>query len=118
MPPNRAFAIGTAVLLTGVLVLLTVRADSPLLLIWTYALLLGLGGAAWLPTLSMLASTIFGLRFYGAVFGALSLAQSMGTSSGPLFSGFVHDVTESYAGAFTTATVLLAVVIQVGAQAV
>ena len=111
MLPNRAFAIGTAVLLAGVLVLLTVRADSPLVLIWTYALLLGLGAGAWLPTLSMLASTSFGLRFYGAVFGALNLGLSLGTASGPLFSGMMHDATDSYLTTFTIFAVLLAIAI-------
>ena len=97
--------------MSDVLLLLTVRADSPLAVIWIYALLLGLGVGAWLPTLSMLGSTNFGLLYYGAVFGALNLAQSMGTSTGPLFSGLVHDVTGSYVGAFTTAAVLLAIAI-------
>ncbi len=113
MRPNRAFAIGTAVLLAGVLVLLTVRADSPLVLIWTYALLLGLGSGAWLPTLSMLVSSTFGLRFYGTVFGALNLCLSLGTASGPLFSGMMHDATDSYLATFTIFAVLLAVAIPV-----
>jgi sugar phosphate permease len=111
--PNHACAIGIALQLAGVLLLLTVRADSPLVLIWACALLLGLGVGAWLPTLSMLASTSFGLLFYGAVFGALNLAQSLGTATGPLFSGMMHDATGSYVGAFTTAAVLLAIAIPV-----
>ena len=111
MRANHVCAIGIALQLAGVLLLLSVRADSSVLLIWAYALLLGLGVGAWLPTLSMLGSTHFGLLFYGAVFGALNLAQSMGTSTGPLFSGLVHDVTGSYVGAFTTAAVLLAIAI-------
>ena len=111
IPAHRACAIGIGLQLTGILLLLTIRADSHLALIWTYALLLGLGVGAWLPTLSMLASTNFGLLFYGAVFGALNLAQSVGTATGPLFAGLMHDVTGSYIGAFTTAAVLLAIAI-------
>ena len=63
------------------------------------------------PTLSMLGSTHFGLLYYGAVFGALNLAQSMGTSTGPLFSGLVHDAVGLYVGAFTAAAVLLVIAI-------
>ncbi|MBN1151792.1 MAG: MFS transporter [Dehalococcoidia bacterium] len=107
--PNLACAIGIGMQFMAVLMLLTVRADSPLILIWAYALLLGLGVGAWLPTLSMLASTSFGLLFYGAVFGALNLCQSLGTAAGPLFAGTMHDVTGSYQGAFITAAVLLAI---------
>ena len=89
--------------LTAVLMLLaTVRPDSPIIVIWAYAILLGLGVGAWLPTLSMLASTSFGLLFYGAVFGALNLCQSLGTAAGPLVAGTVHDVTGTYYWAFVT----------------
>ena len=63
---NYAFAIGVGLWLAGVLVLLTVRADSPQMVIWAYASLVGLGSGAWLPTLSMLASSRFGLLHYGA----------------------------------------------------
>ena len=111
MPPNHAFVIGAAFLLAGVLVLLTVHASSPLALIWAYALLLGLGAGAWLPTLSMLASTRFGLLHYGAVFGALNLCLSLGTASGPLFAGLMHDATDSYLAAFTIFAGLLAIAI-------
>lgn len=110
MRANRACAIGIALQLAGVLLLLTVHSNSPFVAVWFYALLLGLGVGAWLPTLSMLASSHFGLLFYGAVFGALNLAQSIGTATGPLFSGMVQDATGSYVAAFTTAAVLLAVV--------
>lgn len=111
MPATRAFALGAALLLAGVLVIFTVRADSPLVLIWIYALLFGLGAGAWLPTLSVLASVNFGLLFYGAVFGALNMAQSMGTATGPLFAGLMHDATGSYITAFTIAAALLALAI-------
>jgi len=106
---NLACAIGIGMQLAAVLMLLTLRADSPLIVIWAYALLLGLGVGAWLPTLSLLTSTSFGLLFYGAVFGALNLCQSLGTAAGPLFAGAVHDVTGSYHGAFITAAILLAI---------
>ena len=108
---NHACAIGIAMQLVAVLLLLTVCADSPLVLIWAYTMLLGLGVGAWLPTLSMLSSTNFGLLFYGAVFGALNLAQSMGTATGPLFAGMMHDATGSYLGSFTTAAILLVIAI-------
>jgi MFS family permease len=108
---NRACAIGIALQLASVLLLLTVRPDSPVAAVWTYALVLGLGVGAWLPTLSMLASTQFGLLYYGAVFGALNMAQSTGTATGPLFTGMWYDAMGSYVGAFTIAAVLLTIAI-------
>ena len=113
MAPNHAFVIGTVFLLAGVLILLTVNADSPLIIIWMYALLLGLGVGAWLPTLSMLASTRFGLLHYGSVFGALNLCLSLGTALGPLFAGMMHDATDSYLATFTIFAGLLAIAIPI-----
>jgi len=111
MPANRAFAIGLGLWLSGVLVLLTVRADSPQIVIWTYATLVGFGSGAWLPTLSMLAGSRFGLRHYGAVLGALSICMSTGVASGPLFSGVMHDATGSYFAVFVICAGLLLVAI-------
>ncbi|MBN1856809.1 MAG: MFS transporter [Dehalococcoidia bacterium] len=104
---NHVFAIGAALLLSGILLLLTVRANSPFALLWTYAALLGLGAGVWLPTLSMLASTHFGLRHYGAVLGALNICMSLGLSFGPLFAGFMYDSTGSYVSSFSIFAILL-----------
>ncbi|MFC2009245.1 hypothetical protein ACFLUT_04240, partial [Chloroflexota bacterium] len=79
----------------------------PQMVIWTYASLVGLGSGAWLPTLSMLTSSRFGLLHYGAVLGALSICMSMGVSAGPLFSGLMHDATGSYLATFTICAGLL-----------
>jgi len=102
MQPRHAWAIGQAMMAGSVLMLLSIRADSSIALIWGYALLAGFGMGSWLPTLSMLASTNFGLAFYGAIFGALNLAQSIGTATGPFFAGLVYDATGAYYWAFVT----------------
>jgi MFS family permease len=107
MPANQAFAIGVALWLAGVLVLLTVHADSPQMVVWAYASLVGFGSGAWLPTLSMLAGSRFGLLHYGAVLGALSICMSMGVAGGPLFSGLMHDAIGSYFVAFVIFAALL-----------
>ncbi len=106
MQPKHVWALGQVVLASSVLILLSIRGESPTTLIWAYSLLLGLGGGAWLPTLSTLASTSFGMAFYGAVFGALNLAQSVGTATGPFFAGLMYDATDTYYWAFVTFGVL------------
>jgi len=108
MQPNYAFAIGAGLLLAGALVLLTVQSSSPVVMIWAYALLLGIGAGAWLPTLSTLASSRFGVLHYGAVFGAIHLWLSLGTAVGPFFSGVMYDALGSYRAAFIIFAVLLA----------
>ena len=72
------------------------------MLIWLWAVLLGFGEGAWLPTLSLLSSTSFGLPAYGAIFGALNLTANTGTATGPLFAGLLYDATGTYHWVFVT----------------
>jgi MFS family permease len=111
VPPKRASALGLGLQLGGVLVLLTIRSDSPVALIWAYALLLGFGVGSWLPTMSTLVSSTFGLAYYGSVFGVIAFLESAGTSMGPLFAGFMFDATGTYYHAFVTFALLYAVAI-------
>ena len=111
IPANRVCAIGIALQLAGTIFLISVQEGSSPLLVWSYALLLGLGVGAWLPTLSMMSSINFGLLFYGTVFGSLNLLNSTGTATGPLFSGLAYDLTGSYSGAFIICAVLMAIAI-------
>jgi MFS family permease len=109
MQPNRVWAIGLSLQTASALVLLTISADSSPMLVWLWAVLLGLGSGAWLPTLSMLGSTNFGLLAYGAIFGALNLAQSAGAATGPFFAGLMYDATGTYHWVFVTFALLYAV---------
>ncbi len=111
IPAKRASALGLTLQLGGVLVLLSIRADSPLALIWAYALLLGFGLGSWLPTMSMLVSTTFGLAYYGSIFGVISFLESAGTSIGPLFAGLVFDAIGTYYPTFVTFAILYAIAI-------
>jgi MFS family permease len=111
IPPKRASAIGLTLQLGGILVLLTIRADSSQALIWAYALLLGFGVGSWLPTMSMLISRTFGLAYYGSVFGVIAFLESAGTALGPLFAGLMYDATGTYYHAFVTFALLYAVAI-------
>ncbi len=111
VPPKRATALGLGLQLAGVLVLLSIRADSPLVLIWVYALLLGFGIGSWFPTMSVLVSSNFGLAYYGSVFGVIAFLESTGTSLGPLFAGLLFDATGTYYYAFVTFAVLYMVAI-------
>ncbi len=98
--PRWASAIGLSLQCAAVLILLQLRPDSSMALIWAYALLMGFGAGSWLPTMSMLVSRSFGLAFYGSVFGVINLAQSVGTATGPLVAGVMYDNMGTYRWAF------------------
>lgn len=108
IPPKYVCAIGISLQIGGITMLINVQSASPSTLIWLYAILMGLGAGSWLPTMSMLTSTSFGLAYYGAIFGMVSLAQNIGVAAGPLMAGFMYDITNTYHWAFTIFLILFA----------
>ena len=106
-----ACAISFVLLAAGTIILMSVRPASPLSVVWLYAIILGLGAGGWLPTMSMMVNTNFGLTSYGAIFGMISLAQAVGGALGPLFGGYMYDTMNTYQWAFTIFLALYAVAI-------
>ncbi len=105
---KAAGAIGMALQCAGVVVMLTVTAASPAIVVWTYSILLGLGAGSWLPIVSMLTSGSFGLRYYGSIYGLISLMLNIGTAAGPLVAGLMFDAMGTYRSAFMVCAVLCA----------
>ncbi len=95
-----ACSIGLGLQLAGTIILMNVRPASPTAVIWLYTIVIGLGIGNWLPTMSMLISTNFGLTAYGIIFGMISLVQSAGCATGPLMAGYMYDTMGSYHWAF------------------
>ncbi len=108
---TRACALSLVLLATGTLMLMFIEPGSPLVLIWLYSIVLGLGAGGWLPTMSILVNINFGLLSYGAIFGMVSLAQGIGGALGPFFAGFLYDTMTTYRWAFTIFLVLFGVAI-------
>ena len=106
-----ACAISLGFLAVGTILSLQVGPASSLAFIWLYAIVLGLGGGGWLPTMSMLVNNNFGLAYYGAVFGVVTLVQSTGGAFGPLFVGLLYDAMGTYYWAFIICLALYAIAI-------
>jgi len=66
MPVKFVYITGLFLMVLGVLVLINIEAGSPVWMVWLYAILFGFGAGSWMPTMSMLTSTTFGLASYGA----------------------------------------------------
>lgn len=111
IPPKYACAIGLCLQLVAILMLMNVGPASPMAMVWLYALTLGFSVGSWLPTMSMLVSTSFGLACYGAIFGAVNFIQNMGTGSGPLMAGYLYDSMHTYHWAFVIFAALYAIAI-------
>ena len=102
-----ASVIGISLLAVSIVILINIEASSPAWLIWMYSTILGLGIGSWMPTMSMLASTNFGLVAYGTIFGTLSFFLSIGAAIGPILSGYLYDRTNTYQWAFTIIVILV-----------
>ncbi|MFC1980856.1 MFS transporter [Chloroflexota bacterium] len=100
IPPKYACAIGLGFQLGGIMILINIEPTSPSAIIWLYAIMAGLGSGSWLPTMSMLTSTSFGLASYGAIFGIVSLFQCTGSATGPFMAGYLYDIMKTYHWAF------------------
>lgn len=111
IPPKYACAIGLCLQLVAILMLMNVGPTSPMAMVWLYTLTLGFSVGSWLPTMSMLVSTSFGLACYGAIFGLVNFIQNMGTGSGPLMAGYLYDSMHTYHWAFVIFAALYAIAI-------
>jgi MFS family permease len=95
-----ACAISFFLLALGTIILMCVRSTSQMPILWLYSIVLGLGAGGWLPTMSMLTNTYFGLKSYGAIFGMISLSQAIGGAIGPYFTGYMYDSIHTYRWTF------------------
>ena len=95
-----AWSIGLGFQVLSIIILLNVKPTSSMTIIWLYAITIGLGAGSWLPTMSMLVSTNFGLAAYGAIFGAVTLFENTGVATGPLMAGYMYDAMGNYHWAF------------------
>jgi MFS family permease len=55
---------------------------------------------------SPIVALLFGLRAHGLIFGICGVGVAIGGAIGPLLTGYVFDVTESYRLAFLVATAI------------
>jgi MFS family permease len=94
--------------------LLDVIALSPhSTLVYVYGVLMGIGYAATVPIMPTVISHVFGQARFGAIFGALHLANAVGGAVGAWLAGAVFDMTGSYTAAFAAAAI--AAVVAMGA---
>ena len=101
-----ARVIGLGFQLAAVAILLTVGPATPLAIIWTYSILLGLGLGSWVPTQTLQVSGNFGIADYVTISSLIGIFHVLGGSTGPLFAAYIHDTQGTYQLAFISFTVM------------
>jgi len=110
---NAKYCAAISYLLMGiaVIILMNIGGGSPVVMVYAYAIIMGLaiGGNAPLPP--VLVASNFGLASFGTISGTMSLIQFPGGSTGPYAIGSIFEATGSYQGAFVLCLVLSALAI-------
>ena len=84
----------------GIIVLLNIKEGSHEWLLYTFALLFGLGFGARSSIAATMASEIFQGRHLALIYGLITVGTGIGGTIGPWFGGYVFDKTGSYTIAF------------------
>jgi MFS family permease len=86
---------------------------TDLAMLYLYSALLGIGVGGLTLILPGLVADYFGRRQFGVIYGALEMVTTLGIMIGPVYAGWIYDVTKSYFLAFLSAIIiiLLAVVL-------
>jgi len=70
---------------------------------YVYGALIGVGYAVTAPLMPAVVSDLYRGRHFGAIFGAIQIANAVGGSAGPWVAGRIFDSAGTYAPAFVAA---------------
>ncbi|MCJ7633217.1 MFS transporter, partial [Candidatus Bathyarchaeota archaeon] len=105
-PAKYCTATSFALTLTATIILIVLTPVSHPGVMWIFALIFGLGIGGWAPLTSVLTSQNFGLTYYGAIYGIVSLFHNVSTGIGPIFFGYIYDTSKEYYLAFLASLIL------------
>jgi predicted MFS family arabinose efflux permease len=91
---------GIAILVAGILTLLSIGPGTGAWALYLYAGLMGIGYAVSPAMTPVLGARFFAGRHFGAIFGALNLLHHAGGALGVWLAGLVHDLSGTYTLAF------------------
>ena len=83
----------------GVMILWLSRMSS-LGVFYFFAFLFGIAYGGNLVMIPRLTASIFGVKYMGAIYGSLSVADGIGFAIGPVLAGYFFDLSGSYNDAF------------------
>ncbi len=99
-PPRYIMAVSMVMVGIGALILSNVTDGWTLLVLYIIVYAIGWGGGA--VTMNATRGAYFGRRAFGTISGTMDFFQMFGLVLGPIFAGFVFDITGNYTIAFTS----------------
>jgi MFS family permease len=101
----------SACLVIAVLALIWLLFARESWMFYLFAVIFGLAWGGLVPLITVVTAELFGLKYLGALIGAMLLIGSAGGSLGAPFAGTIFDVTEGYRPAFFICIALCAIAI-------
>jgi MFS family permease len=77
-----------------------------LAMLYVYSFLLGINLGGEIPVLPGLMADHFGRKHFGVIYGVAFLMLTIGTAIGPIYGGWIFDLTGSYQASFLTSIIL------------
>ncbi|MBN2335567.1 MFS transporter [Candidatus Bathyarchaeota archaeon] len=102
---NKRLLLAAAMVIQGIGVLVFAYATS-IVHVYVFVAVYGLAYGGAIPLLMAFRGDLFGRKRYATISGLMSPFKMIGNVGGPIFAGYVFDVTGSYRFAFTVFTVL------------
>jgi len=75
-------------------------------MLYSFAVVYGLGYGALITMMTLMPARIFGLRSLGTMVGVITFVYTVGGATGPIVTGYIYDKTGSYHQAFIIFAVL------------
>jgi len=97
------FMMGTFLQIVAFIVLMR---TTNLTMLYIYSLLLGINIGGITPILPGLLLDHFGRKYFGVIYGVSYFMLSLGGAIGPIYGGWIFDITGSYSIAFLTSIIL------------
>ena len=100
---------GVGIMLIGsILIVLAIFYKDPIL-VWGGLALYGTGWGGLYTLIQLLTADLFGLLSLGKIMGVINILDTLGGGLGPVMTGYLYDLTQSYLVPFSVITCLLIV---------
>jgi MFS family permease len=103
---SKQYLLAASSVLQSIGIFVLANATS-LTYVWPFLLFYGLGYGGAIPITQALRADLFGRKVFATVGGLIMPFTTIGSVTGPIFAGYVYDVTDSYRIAFYTFVVLI-----------
>jgi MFS family permease len=101
--------MGVGIMLIGsILIVLAIFLKDPIF-VWTGLALYGTGWGGLYTLIQLLTADLFGLMSLGKIMGVINVLDTLGGGLGPVMTGYLYDLTQSYLVPFSVISCLLVI---------